>query len=403
MSGTNEDRIACRLCGKAVHVIQKHLEDEHAEVSLEEYQRKFPGAPILSEVAKKKIEEYNQSKAARVAAAAQPAATSTVAMAGAAPAATVHALHTITQKAFHELFEVGTSKEAMSSKGTPIPVNVMSKHGFEDYVPPLDANHVYEIETLKNAVMAKELNMNLYGWGHKGCGKTTTLEQIAARTNHPMIRVQHTINMEESHVLGFWAVKDGETVFMPGPLALAMRNGWIYLADEYDVAQPAVLAVYQPVMEGKSLVIKEAQGTPWAIVKPHANFRFWATGNTNGSGDETGLYQGTQIQNSANYDRFGVVLQFKYMKAELETAAVSKQAGIAKADAEKLVDFANKVREAYDGNKISDTVSTRTLVNAAKLGMRKGSWRAGLALAFMNKLSKVDREAVDGVAQRIFS
>lgn len=402
MSGpATQDRIACRICGDAVHVIQKHLEDKHPEVSFDDYQRKFPGAALLSEVAKAKIAEYEAAKRARADAAA--GAASTVAMAGSAATATVHALHAITQKPFHELFDLGSGKEAMSSKGTPIPVNVLSKHGYEDYVPPIDLNHVYEIEVLKNSVMAKELNMNLYAWGHKGCGKTTTLEQVAARTNHPQIRVQHTLNMEESHVLGFWTVKDRETVFMPGPLALAMRNGWIYLADEYDVAQPAVLAVYQPVMEGKSLVIKEAQGTPWGIVKPHPNFRFWATGNTNGSGDETGLYQGTQIQNSANYDRFGVVLQFKYMRADLESAAISKQAGIAKPDADKLVDFANKVREAYDGNKISDTVSTRTLVNAAKLGMRKGSWRAGLSLAFINKLSRVDREAVDGVAQRIFS
>ncbi len=176
---------------------------------------------------------------------------------------------------------------------------------------------------------------------------------------------------------------------------MAMLNGWVYLADEYDFALPSVLAVYQPVLEGKALVIKEAPAAQ-RIVRPHPNFRFIATGNTNGSGDETGLYQGTNIQNAANYDRFHMVLEIKYMKAALETQILVNQAKIDKADAEKLVDFANRVRESYDGNKISSPISPRTLIAAAQIGLRKGSYRAGISLCFANKLSKVDKEVVNG-------
>jgi cobaltochelatase CobS len=402
---SNDSKIACKICGAAVHSIQLHLGEKGPHVdqngkpewTLERYQKSFPDAPILSELAKRKLDEQR---------ARQAAAPAPVAMAGATAAATatvtpISAAMTVT-KAFHELFELGSVAAALSTKGGSIPVTVLSKHAWQDLVPAIDPNYVFDIDVLKNCCMARELNFPLYAWGHAGTGKTTIEEQIAARTNHPLYRLQHTLNTEESHVVGQWTVKGGETVFLPGPLPLAMRYGWIYQADEYDRAVAGVLSVYQPVLEGKSLVIKEATGTEWGIVKPHPNFRFFATGNSNGSGDETGLYQSTQMGDASNYDRFAVVVQVKYMTPELESEVVAKQAGINKADAKKLVDFAGRVREAYDANNVSATISPRTLINAAKLGVRRGSWRAGLALSFINKLSKVDRETVDGVAQRVF-
>jgi cobaltochelatase CobS len=249
--------------------------------------------------------------------------------------------------------------------------------------------------------MAIELAKNLYVWGHAGTGKTTLIEQIMARTGRPVIRVQHSIGTEESHVLGQWVVRGGQTEFQPGLLPLAMRNGWTYLADEYDFGNPAVLSVYQPVLEpGKSLVIKDAPDE-WRVVKPHENFRFIATGNTNGSGDDTGLYQGTQIQNAANYDRFGMVLEATYMAPELEAAILVQRCRIQKKNADQLVDFANRVREAYKNKEIASTISPRCLIDAADIGLRRANWRLGVTLAFVNKLSAVDRAVVDGVASRI--
>lgn len=164
----------------------------------------------------------------------------------------------------------------------------------------------------------------------------------------PLLRVQHTLNTEESHIVGQWTAKGGETKFELGPLALAMKHGWVYLADEYDFALPSVLSVYQPVLEGKSLVVKEADAEN-RIIRPHENFRFVATGNTNGSGDETGLYQGTSIQNAANYDRFEVVLQARYMAHELEARILTNQAKIPESDAKRIVEFASRVREGFEG------------------------------------------------------
>jgi cobaltochelatase CobS len=196
--------------------------------------------------------------------------------------------------------------------------------------------------------------------------------------------------------------RDGSTYFEPGPLALAMKHGWVYCADEYDFAMPAVLAVYQPVLEGEPLYIKEAP-PEWRHIVPHPNFRFVATGNTNGSGDETGLYQGTQLGNAANYSRFAVTEEVGYMAPKIEAAVVAQQSGAAISDAERVVDFANEVREAFKASRISATISPRELIAAAKVGLVKGSdWRTGLKLAFTNRLPRVDKETVEQFAQRVF-
>ncbi|MBE0438119.1 MAG: AAA family ATPase [Methylomicrobium sp.] len=235
---------------------------------------------------------------------------------------------------------------------------------------------------------------------HHNTGKSSFFEQICAATNRPLIRIQHTINTEESHIVGQWTVKNGSTEFELGPLAIAMKHGYIYMADEYDFALPSVLSVYQSVLEGKSLMIKEADASS-RVIKPHPNFRFVATGNTNGSGDETGLYQGTNMQNAANYDRFGIVCKVNYMPQKMEVRILVGQSEIDKEDAENLVKLAKEIRDAYDAGKISSTISPRALVNAAKVGIRRGSLLTGFQLAFGNKLSEVDQEICTGLAQRV--
>ena len=394
---SDDSKIVCRICGAETHAIQLHLKNDHPEVSIEEYTSKYPDAPLLSALAKRKLEEREAAKGA-----AAPATTK-VDMAG-TNAANVTALAPKggnLKKAFNEVFNLGRLKAALSSKGEPIPITVLSAHDHADMVPQASDAYVYDIDELKNVILALELNIPTYVWGHKGSGKTELFEQIAARTNRPVVRVQHTVNTEESHIVGQWTVKGGQTVFELGPLPLAMQNGWMYCADEYDFALPSVLSVYQAVLEGKSLMIKEADADN-RIIKPHPNFRFCATGNTNGSGDETGLYQGTNLQNSANYDRFGMVIHKQYMKKADESRILQNQVGLTKEDADKLVEFAALVRDAYDGAKISDVISPRTLIYASKIGVKRGSFRQGLTLSFTNKLSKIDREVVDGLAQRIF-
>ncbi|NQZ54736.1 MAG: AAA family ATPase [Piscirickettsiaceae bacterium] len=382
-------KITCRLCGEEVHSIQLHLRDAHENASLEDYQESYPDAPVLSEKAKERLARNKTVE------------TVEIEMATAAKVIDIKSIDGFSMKPLAETFGLGRAKAALSKKGESIPIRVFDIGRDSEMIPDNDNGYIFNIDLLKTTLMGLELNIPVYLWGHAGVGKSTVLEQIASHTKRPYIRVQHTANTEESHIVGQTLANESGTYFEPGPLALAMKHGWMYNADEYDFAHASILAVYQPVLEGKSLVIKEAP-PEWRIVQPHADFRFVATGNTNGSGDETGLYIGTNMGNAANYSRFGIIQNVEYMPAKQEAQVIVSQAGIVSEDAQKLIQFATDIRKAYDAGTMSATIGPRELIYAAKIGFMKGSWTAGLQLSFVNRLGSVDRETAAGVAQRIF-
>jgi cobaltochelatase CobS len=393
---TNDGKITCMVCGGLVHSIQQHLKEAHPTMSLQDYQAKFPDEPILSETAKAVIAKHQAEKAAAAAGAPVEMAMS------AAAVATTLAPPASLKKAFHELFGFEpTNPLAMSASKQSVMITYLEAVKNREMVPVIDPEYVFDVQITKNICLAVELGIPAYIWGHAGTGKTTLVKQVAARTNRPTIRVQHTINTEEAHIIGQWVVKHGETVYQLGPLPQAMLNGWAYIADEYDFALPSVLSVYQPVLEGEPLFIKDAP-PEMRLIKPHKDFRFFATGNTNGGGDDSGLYQGTSIQNSANYERFGMVERVNYLEPATEQKIIINRSGVAAADAKKLVEFAKDIRASYERGALSATISPRSLIFAANFGVRRGSYRIGLNLAFINRLNKVDREVCDGIAFRIF-
>lgn len=358
-------------------MVKKHLAEAHPGVTLEDYIAKFPDAPLMSERAKVEVERQLAARKGEVTEGSE-------------------------RKPFHELFNLGAVPAAMNAKGDPIPVTVLERNEeHADYIPSMDPGYVYNIEVLKNVLMALDLRFNCYIWGEAGCGKTTVIENACAATNRPMIRSQHTLGTEEAQIVGQRIARGGETPFEPGLLPLAMRNGWVYLADEYDFAVPHILAVYQAVLEGKPLVIKDAS-PEWRIVKPHPNFRFFATGNTNGTGDDTGLYQGAQMQNAANYERFAIVLHHPQMDLDVEVGMLQKQVGLASQDAQNLVRFDGMIREERAKRKISIPISVRALINAGRIGMKRGSLSKGLELSYINRLPTIERAVAQAVAQRIF-
>lgn len=408
---TNEDKIKCAECGAMMHSVQLHLKEAHPEMSVEDYQLLHPEAPLLSQFAENLIARKTAERKAAIAA-AQPAAETKAPVAAEAEAPVAMATEAVAvssmvplgqprKEALHEVFGLPKDKQWLSSRSDPIPITVLSPGHFPEMVPEKTDKYIYDANELKNAILALELKIPVYVWGHKGTGKSEMFEQIAARTGREHFRVQHTVNTEESHIVGQWTVKAGQTVFELGPLPMAMKYGWLYVADEYDFALPSVLSVYQAVLEGKPLVIKEADAEN-RVIKPHPNFRFCATGNTNGSGDDTGLYQGVSLQNSANYDRFGMVIHKDYMNAKDESEILQRALSAAKGDADKLVQFATLIRESYDNNKISDTISPRTLIYACNIGIKRASFIEGINLSFINKLNKVDRTVAAGIAQRVF-
>lgn len=399
---TPDDKIICQIDGAECHAIQLYLRDAHPDVTIEAYKAKYPHAPLLSPWAIY-MQEQNAKKKAQSNAAA-PAAANNQPVLRAAFVDQMPFSMTESKAAFHEVLELGSAPAAMSAKGTPISITVMTDHNENDkiYLPKIEPEYVFNIDLAKKVVMGLQLGMNVYLHGFHGTGKTTILEQIHARTGRPFVRVQHTLNMQESDVLGTYVAKNGETPFQLGPLPMAMLNGWTYCADEYDYAMPAVTALYQPVLEGKALLIKEAP-PEFRVITPHKNFRFVATGNTNGSGDETGLYQGTLLGNAANYSRFHITEEVQYMESSLEVAILVGRTGIDKRDATKIVKFANNVREAYMESKISMTISPRELISAARLGIAfGGKWGTGLELAFANRCTRTDKIAIKEMIGRIF-
>jgi cobaltochelatase CobS len=388
-AATAADGIQCLLDNQWVHSMEFHLKLNHPTVTLAAYRLKVPTAPIESD----KVRELRALKASG---GSSLHATATV--------VPFHAPGGATMQAFHEVLGMKLSPAFKNARGDVMMCPVMGTPSAEaaDFLPDIDPNYVFQPDLLKDLLLGFALNKPMLAWGYHGTGKTTVFQQFCARTKRPAIRVQHTVSTEEAQIVGQYVVKDRNTVFEPGPLAFAMRFGLVYIADEYDFALPSVTAVYQPVMEGQPLVIKEAPHE-WRVVRPHPDFRFCATGNTNGSGDETGLYQGTQIMNAANYSRFGVTVQVNYMEPAIETAVVEAQGGVHRTDAEMFVKFAGFIRTAYANGEISSTVSPRELINAAQLGLAKGAlWRKGIELAYSNRLSQTDRKAVEDFTQRVF-
>lgn len=387
-------RIVCEICGAKVHSVQLHIKNEHKDWSVERYKDAYPDSPLLSDTARQKL-------------AAHQAKVSTEKLVS-ADSESVSGSDSLSEgtRLFHEVFGLGKAKSAFSSSGDPIPVKMPAPTKFPELVPAIDEDYVFNIENLKDMVIAMEDNIPLYLYGHMGTGKTTGVEQMCARTGRPVIRIQHTADTEESEIVGQWVVVEGEkgpiTEFQLGPLPTAMINGWVYLADEYDFVMPQIAAAYQAVMEtGKPLVIKSAKGDQ-RIIQPAEGFRFVATGNSNGSGDETGLYQGVNLQNAANYDRFGIVLEVKYMEPTVEEAVLMKRAGINRKDAKDLVKYATSIREEYAAGKFGLPIGPRGLIFAAKVGVRRGSFLMGLERSFINKLGSVDKKVATDLAQRYF-
>lgn len=388
--------ITCQLCGETTHIIQTHLNKcHHADsddpCTIEEYRERYPEAPLMSEVAKAALAKKQAEE-------------------GGAPEKKAATRVEGSEGALHEVFGLGRAKAARTAKGDPVMISMCTQEDYPEFVPEVDENYVFDIDNLKTALMGLEANIPTYLYGHAGVGKSTVWEQIAARTNRRMVRVPHTGHTEESHIVGQWTVKKhkdedtgqviSETVYELGPLPTAMLRGHVFLADEYDRAYPSVLSCYQAVLEGKPLFIKDAP-EEFRVIKPHPDFRFVATGNTNGSGDETGLYQATVIQDAATFERFGIVHRVDYMPPKQEAAIVQAQARVSSDDAKAIIEFCTSIRKQHPA-KISLTLGPRVAINIAKIGLMRGHYLKGCEAAFANRLPETEREAALQVASRIF-
>ncbi len=242
------------------------------------------------------------------------------------------------------------------------------------YTPEVNPEYLFHDFSRDAVVWFMDSSDPLYVFGPAGSGKTSLIKQLAAKLNYPVFDITGHGRLEFPDMVGHLTVEDSNMSFQYGPLALAMKFGGLFLLNEIDLLDPATAAGLNGILDGDPLCIPENGGE---VVKPHPLFRFAATANTNGSTDETGLYQGTLQQNLAFMDRFWLC-EIGYPSPKAERELLHRKAPRLPKDVRtKMVEYANEVRKLFmgeaDGNyrdTIEVTFSTRTLIRWADLTAR---------------------------------
>jgi cobaltochelatase CobS len=249
----------------------------------------------------------------------------------------------------------------------------------------------------------------LFLTGPTGSGKTSLVTQVASRLCWPVQSVTCHGRMELAALVGQFVLMKGETVFVHGPLAVAARDGHLLILNESDLMDPAELAGINDIIEGQPLVIPENGGE---VIRPHPRFRVFATGNSAGGGDGSGLYQGVLRQNLAFMDRFRVV-HVGYPEPEVEKEVIQQAVpGLPDTLIDKMILLAGEIRRLFIGDKdgggpeLTVTMSTRTEIRMGKLMMAfKGAPNVveyALTQALTARAEPDQREAIHQIAAGLF-
>lgn len=280
--------------------------------------------------------------------------------------------------------------------------------GLEDtgnpYVPRCKS-YVFRKDLLRDVIafISDSGGDGMYLTGPTGCGKSSLIEQVAARLNWPAVTVTGHGQMEVTDLIGHHTLVDSEMKFVYGPLALAMKHGMLFILDEIDLLDPSQQAGLNSVLDGNPLVIPQNGGE---IIRPHEDFRFFATGNSAGSGDHTGLYVGVQTQNIAFMDRFRVV-KASYPEADEEERLLKTVVPtVPEIIARQMIKVARDVRHIFESGECTVTLSTRALVRWAMLTVAyRGApnpIRYALTLALLARATVDEQEAVHKIAEAVF-
>ena len=282
------------------------------------------------------------------------------------------------------------------------------------FTPVVNPHYIFHEQSRDLVVWFIDASDPLYIFGPTGCGKSSAINQLAARLNYPTYEVTGHSRLEFPDLIGHLTVQQGTMCFEYGPLALAMKFGGLALINEIDLLEPSTAAGLNGILDGQPLCIPENGGE---LIAPHPMFRFAATANTNGGSDETGLYQGTLRQNAALMDRFWLC-EMTYPAPETEEVLLAKTSPHLPEDVrKKMVSYAGEVRclfmgerDQYSGNAIEVTFSTRTLLRWADLtlryqplarqGIQPVSYALDRALGF--RACRETRAMLHELAQRIF-
>ena len=278
----------------------------------------------------------------------------------------------------------------------------------DEHVPDIDESYRFDHDTTLAILAGFGYNRRVLIQGYHGTGKSTHIEQVAARLNWPCLRINLDSHISRIDLVGKDAIvlRDGKqiTEFREGILPWAYQTPTALVFDEYDAGRPDVMFVIQRVLEAEGRLTLLDQSR---VLTPHPAFRLFATSNTVGLGDTTGLYHGTQQINQGQMDRWSIVATLNYLEHDAEAEIVLAKSpqydndeGRARINA--MVALAELTRAGFVNGDVSTVMSPRTVINWAENARLFSDVGFAFRLTFLNKCDEVERPIVAEYYQRCF-
>ena len=270
------------------------------------------------------------------------------------------------------LYAVPNSKPTVAGNtalkvDTPVQAFNVNYSNVESLIPKKDSNFVpfgnySDVETIiKSAIFYPT-----YISGPTGNGKSTMVEQICAKHNRPLIRVNLNMMTDEEQLIGSKTLENGNVEIVEGPVLIAMRNGTALLLDEIDAGSANTLLCLQPILEGKPYYFKLNN----EMIVPKAGFNVFATANTKGKGSDDGRYIGTNVLNEAFLERFAVTFEQEYPSAKIEVKIIKNlmemYSCVNEEFAETLVKWAEAIRRTFEDGGVDETITTRRMIHIVR-------------------------------------
>ena len=290
-----------------------------------------------------------------------------------------------------------------------IDLKVPSFSNGNEHVPEIDSAYKFDKDTTLAILAGFSHNRRVMIQGYHGSGKSTHIEQVAARLNWPCVRVNLDSHISRIDLLGKDAIvlQEGKqiTEFREGILPWALQTPTALVFDEYDAGRPDVMFVIQRVLEveGKLTLLDQNK-----IIKPHPSFRLFSTANTVGLGDTTGLYHGTQQINQGQMDRWHIVSTLNYLDPELELKVVlakipSMDTKLGREEASNMISVANLSRQGFANGDISSLMSPRTVISWAENNEIFKDLTRSFEVTFLNKCDDTEKTIIAEYYQRCFN
>ena len=277
-----------------------------------------------------------------------------------------------------------------------------------DYVPDIDKSYIFDRDTTLAILSGFAYNKRVLVQGYHGTGKSTHIEQIAARLNWPCIRINLDSHVSRIDLIGKDAItlKDNKQVteFKEGILPWSIQNPVALVFDEYDAGRPDVMFVIQRVLEADGTFTLLDKNK---VIKQNKYFRLFATTNTIGLGDTTGLYHGTQQINQGQMDRWNIVTSLNYLSLDKEMQIIlgkNKNLNNTK-DKEKvanMIKVATLTRKGFIGGDISTVMSPRTVLHWAENSQIFKDVGYAFRVTFLNKCDEIEKSIIAEYYQRCF-